>query len=78
MYSGVVKKRVIKTKQHHRKKQNNNNKNQYGQYSATYSWYTKRQKSLIIHKEKAKKINVRWVSLYLIKTRLNFTSIFLD
>ena len=34
--------------------------------------------SLIIHKEKAKEINVYWVSLYLIKTRLNFKSNFLD
>ena len=34
--------------------------------------------SLIIHKEKQKKIDVLGVSLYLIKTRLNFTSNFLD
>ena len=34
--------------------------------------------SSMIHKERTKEINVKWVSLYLIKTRLNFTSNVLD
>ena len=37
MYSGVVKNYAIETKQQNQKKRNNNNKNQYSQYSATYS-----------------------------------------
>ena len=31
-----------------------------------------------MHKEKTKEINVQWVCLYLITTRLNFTSNFSD
>ena len=51
------------------------------QYVDSLSFKTESQffkNSFIIRKENTKEINVHWVSLYLIKTRLNFTSNFFE